>query len=110
MHQTYTSTLITNYGKYPIVFQGVIIRNNLPTYIGIVILYDMFQNKLKKYGQNYNKVHSDFFLIRLKIYQLRIIFPYLYCKTESPVSVKSYASSLSRIKRGFQSKRLTEFA
>ena len=70
----------------------------------------MFQNKLKKYAQNYNKVHSDFFLIRLKIYQLRIIFPYLYCETESPVSVKSYASSLFRIKRGLQSKRLTEFA
>ena len=60
MHQTYTSNLITNYGKYPIVFQGVIIRNNLPTYIGIVILYNMFQNKLKKYVQNYDKVHSDF--------------------------------------------------
>ena len=42
--------------------------------------------------------------------QLRISFPYPYCKTESPVSVKSYASSLSRIKRGFQSKSLTQFA
>jgi len=50
----------TNYGKYPIGFQGAIIRNNLPTYTGIVILYNMFQNKLKKYVQNYNKVHSDF--------------------------------------------------
>ena len=110
MHQTYTSNLITNYGKYPKDFQGAIIRNNLPTYIGIVILYNMFQNKLKKYVQNYNKVHSDFFLIWLKIYQLRISFPYPYCKTESPVSVKSYVSSLSRIKRGLQSKSLTEFA
>ena len=50
----------TNYGKYSIGFQGAIIRNNLPTYIGIVILYNMFQNKLKNYVQNYNKVHSDF--------------------------------------------------
>ena len=50
----------TNYGKYPIGFHGAIIRNNLPTYIGIVILYNMFQNKMKKYVQNYNKVHSDF--------------------------------------------------
>lgn len=50
----------TNYGKYPIGFQRAIIRNNLPTYIGIVTLYNMFQNKLKKYVQNYNNVHSDF--------------------------------------------------
>ena len=50
----------TNYGKYPIGFQGAIIRNNLPTYIGIVILYNMFQNTMKKYVQNYNKVQSDF--------------------------------------------------